>query len=297
MTPNWLSSLAFVVVPRLKNRAKLRATWGQILDPDDWLASRSFDLSRTESRADWVDDRTWRDLEFPRIFSDLNTTITPIGRQYLYKQLRKYEYSAEILSRRTQAYEVLRADDPLRETLQLALKPLESDSTAYIADALLGAAPKKPKRHKLIYAWGLCSLIALISTLVLSLPLWIVAIVLGINAVILFTSPPRLSRDAQTLITCSSLLSIADRLGTLKRDASIASLNELAAEAPKRAELRKDVRLLTSLAGNPALAGFALFLDLCYLAKLIKKYGRENNVREDDCDEHRVGPNTRNLPR
>jgi hypothetical protein len=125
---------------------------------------------------------------FHRIFSDLNTTITPIGRQYLYKQLRRYEYSAQILSQRTRAYEVLRDDNLLRENLQLALKPLESDSTANIADALLGPPPEKPKRYKLIYAWGLCSLIALISTLVLSLPLWIVAIVLGINAVILFTS-------------------------------------------------------------------------------------------------------------
>lgn len=269
MTPNWLSSLAFVVVPRLKNRAKLRATWGRVLDPDDWLASRSFDLLRTESRADWVDDRTWHDFEFPKIFSDLNTTITPIGRQYLYKQLRRYEYSSEILSQRTQAYEVLRADNLWRENLQLALKPLESDSAAYIADALLGPPPEKPRRHKLIYAWGLYSLIALVSTLVLSLPLWIVAIVLGINAVILFMSSPKLNRDAQTLITCGSMLSIADKLGTSKGDGRITSLNRLATEAPKRAELRKDIRLLTSLAGNPALAGIALFLDLCCLAKLM----------------------------
>src|SRR5271167_345287 len=96
MTPNWLSNLALVVVPRLNYRAKLRAAWGRVLDPDDWLASRSFDLLRTESRADWVDDRTWRDLEFPRIFIDLNTTITPIGRQYLYKQLRRYLESTDL---------------------------------------------------------------------------------------------------------------------------------------------------------------------------------------------------------
>ena len=269
MVPNWLSSLAFVVVPRLKNRAKLRATWGRVFDPDDWLASRSFDLLRTESRADWVDDRTWRDLEFPRIFSDLNTTITPIGRQYLYKQLRRYEYSAEILSQRTQACEVLRVNNLLRENLQLALKSLEFDSTAYIADALLGTPPEKPKHHKFIYAWGLCSLLAVISTLVLSLPLWIVAVVVGINAVILFTSSPKLIRDAHTLITCSRMLGVADKLGALKDDARITPLSELATELPKRARLRKDVRLLTSLAGNPALAGVALFLDLCCLVKLM----------------------------
>ena len=123
MTFNWLSNLALIVVPRLQQRAELRARWGRVLEPDDWLASRSFDLLRTDSRADWVDDRTWRDLEFSRIFSDLNTTITPIGRQYLYKQLRRYEYSAEILSQRIQAYEGLRTDALLRENLQLAETP------------------------------------------------------------------------------------------------------------------------------------------------------------------------------
>jgi hypothetical protein len=269
VTFNWLSNLAFFVAPRLRQRAELRAKWGRVVEPDDWLASRSFDLLRTESRADWVDDRTWHDLEFPRIFSDLNTTITPIGRQYLYKQLRRYEYSAEILFQRTQAYEVLRTDNLLRESLQLALKPLESDSTANIADALLGPPPEKPKHDKLIYAWALCSLTALLSTLVFSLSLWIVAIVLGINAVILLTSSPKLNRDAQTLITCASMLGIADKLGALKGDARLASLDELATEAPKRAGLRKNVRLLASLAGNPALAGVALFLDLCCLAKLV----------------------------
>jgi MutS domain V len=269
VTLNWLNDLALVFVPRLKYRAELRAAWGRLRDPDDWLASRAFDLSRSESTVTWVDDRTWRDLEFPRIFSVLNTTVTPIGRQYLYKQLRKYEYDAEILRQRTHGYEVLRANNSLRESLQWSLKPLKTDSTAYIADALLGPLPEKPKYHLLICAWGLFSLLALISTLALSLPLWIVGAVLGINAIVLFTSSPKMVRDAQTLITCSSMLAVADNLAALNRDEGIAPLSELAKELPNRAELRRDVRALTLLAGNPALAGFALLLDLCCLVKLV----------------------------
>jgi MutS domain V len=266
---NWLSSLALIAVPRLKHRAQFRAAWGRPIDPDDWLATRSFDLLRTESKADWVDDRTWRDLEFPRIFSDLNTTITPIGRQYLYKQLRRYEYQTDTLDQRTRAYEELRTNSSLRETLQVLLKGLEQDATAHIADALFGPPPERPQYHLAVYAWALFSLLALVGAVASSISLWIVALVLGVNALILFTSSPKLVRDAQTLITCSSMLGIADKMAALNSDAAVTSLTELASESPKRARLRKDIRLLTLLGGNSALAGIALFLDLCCLVKFV----------------------------
>jgi MutS domain V len=269
MSSNWLGNLAFIVVPSLKYRAQCRANWGRVLDSDDWLASRSFDLSRTDSQSDWVDDRTWRDLEFPQIFSDLNATITPIGRQYLYKQLRKYEYDTRILQQRTQAYEVLQADSSLREKLQLILRSLEADPTAYIADALFGPPLEKPKRHQLIYGWAAFSFLVLISTIALSWSFWVVVAVLAINAIILFTSSPKMIRDASTLINCSSMLGVADRLGAIKSDTSVAPLCELAKESTYRSRLRKDVRALTWLAGNPALAGVALLLDVCCLVRLV----------------------------
>ena len=65
MTFNWLSNLAFFVAPRLRQRAELRATWGRVVEPDDWLASRSFDLlpSRGECGVFVIDE----------IFSATNT--------------------------------------------------------------------------------------------------------------------------------------------------------------------------------------------------------------------------------
>lgn len=266
---SWIHNLAWAVVPHLKHRAKFRATWGQARDTDGWLASRSFDLSRTESAPKWVDDRTWSDLEFPRIFSDLNTTITPIGRQFLYKQLRTYEYDVEIFSQRHEAYRVLGTDSSLREKLQLILKQLEMDATAHIVDALLGPPPEQPRRHLLINAWALCSVVLLTVIIAFSLPLWLVGVVLAVNALIMFTIPPSLHRNAQTLIICRSMLGVADKLATLSRDGELAPLVRLAAERRKRAELRKDVRWLTLLAGNPVLAGVVLLADLCFLAKIV----------------------------
>ena len=41
--------------------------------------------------AGYVDDSTWKDLDMDALFDRLDSNITPIGRQYLYRQLRTYE--------------------------------------------------------------------------------------------------------------------------------------------------------------------------------------------------------------
>ena len=69
--------------PWLTRRAALRARWGRPGDGNAFRASWYFDLIRKRlSRAAVVDDKTWSDLEFPRFFAALDTTITAMsGRQ------------------------------------------------------------------------------------------------------------------------------------------------------------------------------------------------------------------------
>ena len=139
-----LMSFAGTLFPRLKRRADLRARWGLPGEGDAARAGRYFALTRklTEATA-VVDDKTWSDLEFATFFKTLDTTITPIGRQYLFNQLRTYDFDKDELKRRFRAYEVFGAEHQQRENIQLALKHLEMDSAAYIADLLLGPEPEK----------------------------------------------------------------------------------------------------------------------------------------------------------
>jgi hypothetical protein len=53
------------------------------------LAQQLFDLTRNAT-ADSVDDRTWIDLEFERLFSSVDSTLTSSGSQCLYHKLRIY---------------------------------------------------------------------------------------------------------------------------------------------------------------------------------------------------------------
>ena len=65
-------------LPRRNILAGLRARWGKPGQKDSWRESLYFDLVRHEFPENCVDDRTWVDLEFPAIFSRLDSTVTPL---------------------------------------------------------------------------------------------------------------------------------------------------------------------------------------------------------------------------
>jgi hypothetical protein len=73
---------------------------------------------------------TWIDLEFERLFSSMDSTLTPLGSQCLYHKLRIYRDDPAELENDYTAYQVLRRDSALRGQLQLGLWSLRRDSSA-----------------------------------------------------------------------------------------------------------------------------------------------------------------------
>src|ERR1035438_816062 len=88
-----LFAFAGMLLPGSKRRGALRSGWAPPRDARAGRASWYFDLLRKRlNPAAVVDEKTWSDLEFPRFFKAIDTTISLIGRQYLFAQLRIYEY-------------------------------------------------------------------------------------------------------------------------------------------------------------------------------------------------------------
>lgn len=81
------------------HRMKLRAAWGLPGEGTGTPPNRFFDIARKRASSPSVDDRTWTDLEFPRIFTVLNAAVTPIGGQCLYRQLLTYGQVGSALAR------------------------------------------------------------------------------------------------------------------------------------------------------------------------------------------------------
>jgi len=217
-----------------------------------------------------LDDKTWRDLELAAFFHQLDTTVTKPGSQYLYNQLRTFEFDSDIQSERYATYLVLARDDRLREALQLALAPLDVDSAAYIAEVLFGPPPFGLRHPRLLYTWALCCLGAL--ALVVPLGLWwIVPVILCANGIVLYRIPSKLRRFTEALIQGPRLLAVADRLASIEsRDSPIPQLASLQAEGRKRNRLHKELRWLTALSDSSAIwAGLSQAANWFCLAQLV----------------------------
>jgi MutS domain V len=247
-----------------------RKTWARVGTRDGWLADRHFALTRTESAASHVDDRTWTDLEFPKIFESLDTAVTPLGSQMLFGNLRTYVDDPDVLADRYRLYAALRADAALRERIQLKLAHVGDDSNAAIADYVFGSPPQKPRHHHLIPIWSLVSVATLAAVIVLSLPFWLWLGVVAVNAVVVHFLSLRIHRDVGTLRGCHRMLRVADGLSALAAEApSIPALARLAERTEQRAGARKAM-LWFSLSGDSVIvASISLWLNLAFLVELL----------------------------
>ena len=154
--------------------AQFRERWGQPGSKDGWLADRYFELARADSAFNFVDDRTWLDLEFPSVFARMDTTVTHIGSQSLYRRMRTYPDDSRLLAENYETYETIRENASLREAIQLKLTYLQSDASASIIDCILERPLANLKHRYLIFAWGIGS-VAVLTAVLASDPYGLVA--------------------------------------------------------------------------------------------------------------------------
>lgn len=258
------------ILPGRKLRRELRARWGRPgAGERGFLAGWYFDRVRDSADVAHVDDRTWGDLEFPRIFAGFDTTLTPIGSQVLFKQLRTYARTADESARRYALCDRLRSEPALREQLQQKLMALKDEAHANIADFVFGSEPALPEHRLLLALWGLASLVVLVATILWAWPIGIWLAVLAANAVIAYRSMWRIFRNTATLKSCVRMLKVADGLARL-RGTGLPPLEQLAERAPQRTQALGALRWM-SLLQKKGLEdlGVPMWLTLLFLAEPI----------------------------
>jgi MutS domain V len=256
-----------------------RAKWAQVGTKDDWLASRYFDLTRRDAPAHHVDDKTWVDLEFPKVFADLDTTSTRIGSQALFRGLRVYAQDANELNERYGVYRALRADPALREEIQLALAHLREDSNAYLADFLFGEPPERPRYLVPVLLWGLFSVAVLATVITADWPIWPWLVIVAINVIVVLRMSRHVHRDAEALKACARMLGVAERLAAIETNAErIPALARMARQAPRRAEARKAIRWFSRHQTNELAASVILWLNFGFLLELLSYIYAANKV-------------------
>jgi hypothetical protein len=278
-----LRTLLEPIFPQLRWRERVRAVWGVPGQADSAHADRYFELLQAGRRAApaVVDDTTWNHLELRRLFRDMDTTLTPFGRQCLLRQLRTYEPDPTEIERRHVSYQVLASDAELREALQKRLLPLEQAPAGYVLDLLLGRPLPLPARHELVVPWVLVTLLAAVAAGLQLVTVWLPVALFAVNAVISFRLDRQLSQGAEALLCCSQMLKAAGRLAALRSRGRLPLLDPIAAEARVRLQLWRQVRWLTVIQwlrnqgsvdpSNPinVIGGVVGVLNILFLVKLM----------------------------
>ncbi len=266
---NLYEKLLSNIFPKQKKLTQLRVKWKEVDEKNCSQVSRYFDLTRSKSAVEFVDDKTWLDLEFPKIFSLIDSTETPLGSQVLYRKLRYYNEKSNDLAEHFVAYDELRSNAQLREDIQLELTHLDLESNAYIADYIFGEPPKKSQYLVLLPWWGLVCALTLIAVPVLSWSIWIWLATVAINVGIIFQLPQSFHRNIEILNGCDQMLRVADSLSFLSaRTLKLPQLATLVDETTKRNSAKSTLGWISFLQ-KPLLANFTVWLNIIFLAELI----------------------------
>lgn len=257
------------VSPRRKLLAGIHSQWGQSGSGKGWRASAHFELTRAASPDVLVDDKTWLDLEFPKIFSGLDTTTTPLGRQYLFSMLRTYAEDRHELAERYACADLLRSDGALRESIQLALSALKDDGHADIADFVFGESPPAVAHKNLLLLWSSFSLLTLVAVIASVWPVWMVFATLPINAVVMFRTFGNLRRNSEALKRCLGMLPVADALSGISVAATpFRAMGQLREQSILRKQVQARFRWISLFQGQ-AVQYFSIWLNVGFLAELV----------------------------
>lgn len=138
-----------------KNKKKIlyeiQEEWGNSIykERDFGLISTYHNLVK-KNLSNFVNETTWSDLNMNELFSIMDRTATPIGSQYLFHILHKYDSPGK-LKGRSQRIQNFIQNQNLRENILLILKKLDRKKSFYIANLLYSKLPDRPNFYYVFY--------------------------------------------------------------------------------------------------------------------------------------------------
>lgn len=223
-----------------RNRlVELRAGWGEPVERerDMDLIRMYHDLVAVPEAT--VDETTWRDLAMDELFAKVDRTRSLPGRQVLYHQMRTYIRDDARLAERTRQYQLFRREAVLRETIQLALRPLEPRRAGWLAPLLVSPLSERPRHAWRWYLLSALSLGCLAGTYFFP-PFWLaVMALLVVNLVVNETFGRKITPHFQGFAQIDHLLTLVRTLAKLPDAHALPQLETIRARAPMAADLQK----------------------------------------------------------
>ena len=217
---------------------ELRGRWGRHLDVyrDRSDIAALHVLTRSEEAARAVDDTTWHDLDMNALFDRLDGNTTPLGRQYLYRQLRTYEPDERVLEERYRTAQRLRANGPLREEVQLRLWLLKSSNASAVTVMLFGELPRGDFPRFPALCLALLSSVSIAVAILWPALFWLPLAPVLANFLFAEAYAHRIGRHSVSFVYLRHLLTVARRLSAIDTDEDIEPLRRL---RERRGEIRR----------------------------------------------------------
>jgi len=247
---------------------KIRADWASPIPKTPWLAGRLFELTRETANDLTMDDRTWSDLEFDRLFSLADCTRSPLGSQCLYRRLRTYVRDESALKGEYEIYLKLVNEAPLREEIQLATSLLQNDSNALICDALFGVKPRQPQWAPLIFLFSGLSILSCIVAIFVHPVAWAFAALVLCNVVLLFFGNYRFHEVYSTAARIGNMVGVAVRLSRIQSSVPFPQINALKDLLSDNVEIRRAFRWFLLNRHESLLGSLTFYLQLLFLVDL-----------------------------
>jgi hypothetical protein len=247
---------------------KIRADWVSPSPKTPWLAGRLFELTREPANELTMDDRTWSDLEFDRLFSLADSTRSPLGSQCLYRRLRTYVRDESALEREYAIYQKLVSEAPLREQIQLATSLLQNDSNALICDALFGQEPRQPRWAPVIFLFSGLSILSCITAIFVHPMAWAFAAFVSCNVVLLFFGNYRFHDVYSTAARIGNMIGVAVRLSRIQSSVPFPQVDALRDLLKNNLEIRRAFRWFLLKRDESLFGSMAFYLQLLFLVDL-----------------------------
>jgi DNA mismatch repair ATPase MutS len=209
----------------------------------------------------------------------MDSTLTPLGSQFLYRKLRSYRDDPAELEANHAAYQALRRDTALREQLQLSLWPLRKDSDALICENLFGAPLADQRWTRLVFAMSAVSLLTIAAVIANPALLWLLVITILCNALIVIFVRHDIHETFLATARLGRMISAAARAAKLAAPGPLSQPTRLHAILGESLDLRGSFRWFLADRGNDIIASLYFWLNLLFLADHVAAILVTRNLR------------------
>jgi hypothetical protein len=247
--------IAFLIVPKLWSRFTMSLRVSRELQAErrvrreyvrelrayhDVQCTQQARGGESNSRSNFVDDRTWRDLDFDDVFAKIDHTLSRVGQQYLYAMLRAPHGTREPMDRLHSVALELESDAESLGRCRTALGRVDDPRAGFLVDLIFGNLPERPRFWWIFPLLTITSISCLVWTFFDSRALVAVIAMCVVNVVSQLFLRRRMETFLSAIHEIPTFIESSRSIGALQLDSC----------SPELATLRDGARQLSLLYGT-----------------------------------------------